>query len=111
MTINRAYESQLQSRSRHFSLSGVEKVGGQPRGDGSRVAAIRMPSLLDDALLRVPRGGHVGAVTPNGGRLRPTGGLVPGGSILGRRLVADAILPLVPRRSLQSRRLMSPRQV
>lgn len=84
MTINRAYESQLQSRSWHFSLSDVENVRGQPRGDGSWIAAIRVPSLLDDAFFHSPRGGHVGAITSDGG-LRSTNdfGLDPGGSILG----------------------------
>lgn len=68
MTIvfNRAYESQLQSRSRHFSLSDVENVRSQPRGDSLRVAAVRVPSLLSDALLRPLKNGHVGAVTPHG---------------------------------------------
>lgn len=54
---------------------------GQPRGDGSWVTAVRVSSLLDDAFLRSPRGGHVGAVTSDGAGLRSTGDL--GGSILG----------------------------
>lgn len=87
MTIvfNRAYESQLQFRSRYFSLSDVENVRGQPRGDGSRVAAVRVPSLLGDAFL-LSKGGHVGAVAPDG-MLRSTDdlGLDPGGSILDSR--------------------------
>lgn len=113
MTIvfNRAYVSQLQSRSRNFSLSDVENVLGQPRGDSSRVAAVRVPSLLGNALLRPLKSGHVGAVTPDGiVRSSKDLGLDLGGSILGDRLrrpflgicrrFIDVLLPLVPRRSL-----------
>lgn len=58
----------------------------QPRGDSSRVAAVRVPSLLGDALLRSLKDGHIGAITPDG-VLRSTDDLGPdpGGSILGRR--------------------------
>jgi len=87
MTIvfNRAYESQLQSRSRHFSLSDVENVRGQPRGDRLRVAAVRVPSLFSDALLWPLKNGYVGAVTPHG-VVRSTNdlGYKSGGSIISR---------------------------
>lgn len=119
--INRAYsESQLQPRSRHFSLSDVVNVRGQPRGDGARVAAVRVPSLLDAALVVARQGGHVGAVAPGAGRasrndqlrIDPDDGgsrILRGGdgrARLGRpllntrRRLVHAVLPLIPRRSL-----------
>jgi len=120
--INRAYESQLQSRSRRFSLSDVENVRGQPRSDGARVAAVRVPALLGDAtLLRALRGGSVGTLA-SAGEMRSTRNdlelWVSGGSILGRResLLAgrrhlvDALLPLVTRRPLGTR-LMTSRHI
>lgn len=62
----------------------VDNMRDQPRGDGTRITAVRVPSLLDDALFDVPRCGHVGAVTPDGGGLRSTDTLVldPSVSIL-----------------------------
>lgn len=132
--INRVYESQLQSRSRHFSLSDVENVRGQPRGDGARIAAVGVPALLGDALVRVAlQSGHVGAVAPAGrmmllrrrsaNPLDPLGLVHPGGSILGgrtrlrpslsarRRRLLDAPLSFVPRQSLGGCRLLSARNI
>lgn len=95
---------------------------GQPRGDSSRVAAVRVPSLLEDALLRPLKGGHIGAVTSDG-VLRPSKDdflLDPGGSGLGRRgwhrlrpllnsrRRFDALLLLVFRGSLGSYRWLYP---
>lgn len=87
---------------------------GQPRGDGARIAAVRVPALLRDAaLLHALQGGHVGAVA-SAGELRSTRDLV---LVSGRPLVADhrrlggdALLPLVTRRPLGTR-LMTPRHI
>lgn len=116
-------ESQLQLG--HFSLSNVENVDGEPRGDSSRIAAVRVPSLLDDTLLRPLEGGHVGAVTPDGVARSTDFELGPGGTSLGRRgwerlgpflstrrRFVGTLLPLVPRGPLGGYpRLLPPRHV
>lgn len=96
----------------------MENVRGQPRGDGSWIAAVCVPSLLDNAFFHSPYGGHVSAITSNSGGLRSTNdlGLDPGGSILGwrshHRHFVDALLPFIPRWSLDSPwRLLSPRYI
>lgn len=60
----------------------MKNVRDQPRGDGPWIAAIRVPSLLDDALLS-PRVGNVSAITSYGLRSTDDLGVNLGGSILG----------------------------
>lgn len=85
----------------------------QPRGDGVRIAAFRVPALLGDAaLLHALLGGPVGAVAP-AGEVRSTRDLdrlVSGGPLLARRRLVNALLPLVTRRPLGAR-LMTPRHI
>lgn len=84
----------------------------QPRGDCTRIAAVRVPSLLDDAFLAL-HGRYVSAVTPDSGPtdhlgFDPEKSIIPDRSRdrLGwpsfaayRRLVY-VLLSLVPRRTL-----------
>lgn len=110
----------------------MENVRGQPRGDGARIAAVGVSALFGNAFVRVAlQSGHIGAVAPACGMLRSADALDPfglddlGRSILGgwtrlrpllaarrRRRLVDALLSLVPRRSLGgSRGLQTARDV